>query len=101
MHNRIVHYNRTHSHQHIIMQRTAMNQCIMSNTHVVANNGLRFLVCGMQHSSVLYIYFISYTNAVYITSHNSVKPYTTLVAHHHITHHRTIRCQVTIIAKLR
>ena len=97
----IIHHNGTHSNQYIVVNGTAMHQCIMTNGNMITDIGRVFLVCTVNNCSVLNIYFVSYFNIVYITTNYRIEPYTAVVTHYHIADNCGIGGNKTIFTQLR
>ena len=51
----LIHYNCTHSNQHIIVQRTAMYNCIMRNRDIIAYYSFSRLIRAMNNCPILNI----------------------------------------------
>ncbi|GAB2665912.1 hypothetical protein GCM10027036_19290 [Flavihumibacter cheonanensis] len=55
----------------------------------------------MQHSTVLYIDFVTNANTVNISAYNCIEPDTALISHNYITYNSGIRGNKAILAELR
>src|SRR5258708_8500224 len=95
---RIVHNNGSHANQYFITDGTSVYNGVMSDGDIVADNGLGLLVGGMDHHSVLYIYFTADPDAIDITPYSTVEPYTLLLSYSHITHHAGISAHTTLLS---
>src|SRR4051794_27776290 len=83
------------------MYGTTMNNGIMTYRNITADIGWVFLVCTMNYSSILYIYFIAHFYIMHIPTHNGIKPNAAILSHYYIAYNSSIRSHKTIIAKLR
>lgn len=73
-----------------------MHYCMMTNRNIVTNRCCVFLKGAMNTGPVLYVDFVAHADKVHITSYNGIEPDAAI-----ITHHRSIRSNKTIVAKLR
>lgn len=96
----IVHYDRSHTHQHIVVEGAAMHQGIMSDRHIIPDYGLGFLVGTVDHRTILHIYLVAHPDTVHIATDHGIEPYTAVIAHDHIAHDSGIRSQKTIGTEL-
>jgi hypothetical protein len=64
---------------------------MMPNGNIITNVGFRFFIGTMNARAILYIHFVSDTNAIDITPNYGIKPDTTILTHHYIAHYGGIR----------
>src|SRR5687767_4457237 len=95
----MVHNNRPHPDQHIVVHRAPVYDGIVPDRYIIADVSRDFLVGTVNDGPVLYVHLVSYFNIVYIASHNSVEPDTAVVAHHHIAHYGGIFGNVAVLSK--
>src|SRR5687767_6047530 len=98
---RIVHHDRSHTDQHIIMEGTAMNNGMMSYRNIIPNCCAISPESTMDAGAVLHIYFIADPDKVNITPDNGIEPETAIIPGDHITHNSGIGSNKTVIAELR
>ena len=98
---RIVHHNGSHADQYIVFNCTSMYNGIVADRHIIPYNGFCSFESTMDHCTILNIYFIANPDTIHISPNNSIKPYTAIITHHYITHNSCIRCDKTIVSKLR
>src|SRR5437762_415622 len=60
--NGIVHYDRTHAYQYVVMQNTTMHNRIVTDRNIIPDHCACFLKCTMNTSSVLDINLITHAN---------------------------------------
>ena len=92
VHHGAIHYNGAHAHQHIVVQRTAMHQCIVPNGYIVADNGFAALVRAMDDGTILHIDLVAQADAVDIAADNGVEPHTARITHFHVAHNSSVGC---------
>ncbi len=92
----IVHNDGAHAHQHIIMYRASMNDGIMPDGNMIADDGLCFLIGAMYHGAVLYVHLFTDADAVHIAADNGIEPNAAVGADDHIAYDRCIRGYKTI-----
>src|SRR5690606_25722677 len=74
----IIHNDSTHSYQYIIMYGTSMHNSIMTYRDIITYKSRMFLICTMNYSSILHIYFVSHFYIMYIATYYRIVPNTTL-----------------------
>jgi hypothetical protein len=62
-----------------------MDNCLVGNGHVAANDSGRFLVGGMDNRIILYVGVVSDSDGMNIPPDHSAIPYTAMVTYHDIT----------------
>ena len=80
----VVHHNRAHANQYIIVQNAAMYQRIVSDADIVANDGFRPFVRAMNHRPILNIDPIANPNPIHVGPNDRLKPKTTIIATNYI-----------------
>jgi hypothetical protein len=83
------------------MYSAAMNDCIMTDRHIVADNGFRSQEGGVDHGAILHVYLVSHPDAVHISTNHRIKPYTALVSGNHITNNSGVWRKKTMLTELR
>ena len=97
MYHCIIHYNRPHTDQYIVMHRTAMYNRIMANGYIIANSSAVFLIRAMDAGAILHIYFIAQFNKVHITPYHGIEPKTAVITCHYVANNRGIGCNEIIV----
>src|SRR5690606_30138573 len=97
-HYRAIHDDSAHANQHVIVYRTAVNNGVMTDGYMIADNGFEFLISTMDHHTVLNIGMMPDLNAVYIASYHGVEPYGTVISHFNITNQCGIRSDPAMFA---
>ena len=82
----MIHYNRTHTDQNIVVQMAAMDYCIVTDTAIVADRSFSFLVGTVDNDPVLDVYFITDPDTVNVATDHSVEPDTALISHNYVTY---------------
>src|SRR5205085_9172942 len=101
MYNGFVHHDRTHPDQHIIMQGTSMNNCMVSNRHIITNCCAASLKSAMDTSAVLDIHLISHPDKIHIPTKDCIEPNAAIVTHDNVADDGSIGSNERIISKLR
>jgi hypothetical protein len=78
-----------------------MNNRIMPDGDIVADNTLRTLIQSMHNRSILNIHLVADDNTVYIASQHTTVPHGTIVPHSNIANHNSSLGKKTILAHLR
>jgi hypothetical protein len=76
-----------------------MYNCIVSNAHIISNNGAGFLVSAMNNGTVLHIYLVAHAYDIYIAPNYGVEPDAAIVAHNHIPNNSGIGGNIAVVAK--
>src|SRR5579863_1831786 len=71
---RIVHYNGSHPDQNPVLDRTAMNDRIVTDRNIIPDPHLRLLIRGMDHYAVLDVDLIPNVDAPHVSSYHGVEP---------------------------
>src|SRR5579872_6408735 len=98
---RIVHDNRSHSHQNAVFDRATMDDGIMSDGNVVSDMDIGFLIGGVNDDAILYIYLVANVNAANVTPEDGVEPDAALISDLYLAYHGCVRSQEAIFAKTR
>jgi hypothetical protein len=73
-----------------------MYDCIVSDAHIISDNGLGFFKSAMDHGAILHIYLVAHADAVHIAPYHGIEPHTAVVAHDNITYNGGIGSYKTI-----
>jgi hypothetical protein len=92
----VIQENRPDPDQCIGFDPGPMNYHIMSDGNIIADLYYRFVVGGVQGTSVLDIHPVPDPDGIHIASQDRVKPNRTIVSQDHITNDRSIVSQVTV-----
>src|SRR6185437_981143 len=95
----IVHDDGAHADEHPILYGAAVDDGIVTDGHVVADDDTRFFIRAMDDDTILDIHFVADADAVDISADDCVEPDAAVVAHLHIAHDGCIRCDKTIFSK--
>jgi hypothetical protein len=78
-----------------------MNNGVMADGDIIAEDSLRTLISTMDYGSILHIHLIAHSDAIYIASHYSIEPKAAIVASYHISHNGSIGSNKAVLAKRR
>lgn len=96
---RIIHHNRAHADQYIIMYSASMYNGIMPDRYIVSDGRTISLIGTMYTGAILDINLVTNTYKIYITAYDCIEPYTALITHGYVPYDRSIGRQETIITK--
>ncbi len=85
--NTIIHHTGLHANKAIIAQDTGMEQGLMADGYIMANDGAFAKCLAMNHRAVLYITIIANLYLVNITADNATIPYIALWPNNNITNY--------------
>lgn len=89
----VVHNYTAHTDERIVLYLRTVYHHIMPDGYIVANLNGRLLVKGVQHTAILYIDIIANADAIDITAHHGIEPYTAIIAHYYVAHHTSSLCE--------
>ena len=78
-----------------------MNDGIVRNRHLIANERARLLVGAMDHRTILNIGVISNSDFIHIASNHCVEPNGTVFSQFHIPYHGSVGCQPAVFTHFR
>jgi hypothetical protein len=96
----LVHDDRPHTDQHIVMQRATMNNRMMPDRNIIPNCCAALLKRAMNTGAVLDVYFVPDPDEIDIASYNRVEPDTAIIAHDHISDDRRVWSYECVAPKL-
>ncbi len=76
-----------------------MYNCIVSNAHIISNNSAGLQVSTVYNGAILHIYLVAHAYNVHIATQNGIKPYTAVVAHHHIANNGGVGGNIAVVSK--
>jgi hypothetical protein len=76
-----------------------MYDSIVCNGNIVPNAYRRYFISAMNHDTILYVYIVTYPDAVHIPPDDGIKPYAAVITDDHISHNRGIIRKETILAQ--
>ncbi len=94
----MVHDNRPHADQHIILNSASVYDGIMCYAYIISDLYRCLPVSAMYGNTILYINIITDADIGYIAPHNCIEPHTAIVAHYYIANDGGIIGQETIAA---
>ncbi len=97
VHNGIVHDDRTHTDQYIVMQGAAMYNGMMSDRDFVPNGGAIALVSTVDAGPVLHIDLVPDIDEIHVSAYDGIEPKTAVIPAYHIAHDGGIGRDETII----
>src|SRR5580692_522895 len=98
---RIVHHDSPHPDQYPVLDRTTMNDRIMTDRNIVPDPYFRLLIRGMDHYAVLDVDLVPDVDTPHVSSYHGVKPNAAVIPDLHFTNDSGIRCDETTMAKAR
>jgi hypothetical protein len=72
----------------------------VSDAYIISYNRFCPQVGAVDNGPILHIYLVSEADAVNITPHHGIEPYTAIVTHHHIAGNGGIWGNETVVSKL-
>jgi hypothetical protein len=96
-----IHYNSTHTYQHIVVYGATMHNSVVAYTYIIAQRSTCALVSAVDAGPVLHIYFITHFNKVHIAPHYGVEPKATVIAGLHIADNSGVGRYKIVFAKRR
>jgi hypothetical protein len=100
-HYRIVHDNGAHPDQYPILDRTTVDNGVMTDRNIIPDMDPGLLIGGMDHHAVLDIYLITDMDTAYISPYDGIEPDAAMITYLHFTYNSSIRRDETTIAKAR
>src|SRR5512147_2651709 len=86
----MVHQNRSHSYQHIIVYCAAVNDRPMGNRHIIADIYRRLPVSAMDYYAILDVDIFPYPDIMNIAANHRIEPDTAIIPENYITDNRSI-----------
>jgi hypothetical protein len=85
----------------MVFNGTAMDDGIVTDAHLITNDGAGLLVCTVDHGPVLDIDHISYAYRVHVAPDNGIKPDTAVISKDYVAYNGGIWRDIAVFAELR
>jgi hypothetical protein len=97
--NGIIHHDASHTYEYSLLNFAAMDDGIMSDTHIVPDDCLTSFISAMDDGTILDVYTLSHAYAIHISASHTIEPEAAFISTYHISDEIGSRSDVDVLTQ--